>query len=1000
MQASSHIAARTGGHIGRALTWLLGLVLGLYVAGIPGASVRPVVLELTAAPLPEGIADRDGVLDVVVSATDDAGTTKTPIRGARVRAFAILDGRAHAAGAATSDATGRATLRDLPHAEHWIVAEVEGRMRASQMVVIVAGARRLDLDLGPEHFLDVEVKTEQSQPLANAEIEVRGADPFPVGARTNDAGKARVGRLGEGPFTVTVRVPGYEEVTRRHVAEGTPLVVTLGKQGALLVKVIGESNAPVAGARVLVASPSLWPARAAETNAEGTVRIGGLDSGTYALRAVHGTQVSSIELGVPLQRGEEKQVELKLGPGLMLNVRVVDATDDEGVARARVTLAESGLSPFPLEALTDKAGRVVMGPIARGGASLSARADGFVAKGAVQVDDAPPAEIKIPLLRGGVLVGKISDTRGYAVDGATIRVIGTDLEGMPIDEDPQRAAFREAHFTATLEGPRPLIPAGELGVMPGPLPPIPHGAPLGISLGGNAAGNAPPKIGTEEPWVSARDGRFEVKPIPPGRVRALVRHPQYVEALSEIVTVTSEKETKVDVILSRGGILEGRVRDGRGAGVSGAQVAVLALKGSLERMTRTGTDGSFAFAALPEAIAVLVARAEDPSQVVARLDVTVPEAGKKWLDITLPEARPPLPVRVKTDRGQAVDAAQVTAVSLDPSEALRATVFTDGRGNADLPNAKGLPLRVEVRAPGRAGKIVVTTPELATLVVELGAAESVTGEVWANRRETVEGAEIALTTDTGTRHARTNKDGVYTIAEVAPGPARLRVRAKGRSPIVRDVIIDDSGGRRSTTIPKIELPEEGVVEGVVVDSRGDPIAGARVGKDSVPTYLPVGAMPPGMAVADARGRFRLGELAEGTIVLEAYSPEVGRTRLTGVRVIAGRTTDRVKMVLTRDAQGAAAEPLATGGVAITLGETAAGLDLPEVVVVAVSEGSEAERAGLAPNDIVVEVAGQKVKSIVDARARLSGPVHDDVVVKVRRGQREVTLRVAREAVRR
>ena len=36
---------------------------------------------------------------------------------------------------------------------------------------------------------------------------------------------------------------------------------------------------------------------------------------------------------------------------------------------------------------------------------------------------------------------------------------------MPIDEDPQRASFRDAHFTSALAGPRPLVPAGELGVM-------------------------------------------------------------------------------------------------------------------------------------------------------------------------------------------------------------------------------------------------------------------------------------------------------------------------------------------------------------------------------------------------------------------------------------------------------------------------------------------------------------------------------------------------------
>ena len=91
---------------------------------------------------------------------------------------------------------------------------------------------------------------------------------------------------------------------------------------------------------------------------------------------------------------------------------------------------------------------------------------------------------------------------------------------------------------------------------------------------------------------------------------------------------------------------------------------------------------------------------------------------------------------------------------------------------------------------------------------------------------------------------------------------------------------------------------------------------------------------------------------------------------------------------------------ATGGVAVTLGETVAGLEASEVVIVAVAEGSEAERAGVAPNDLVVDVGGVRVKSITDARARLSGPVHDDVVVKVKRGERVLTLRIPREQVRR
>lgn len=977
---------------------LVAVFCVLFVGTWPGSVVRPVVFELTAAPLPEAIGDRDGVLDVVIR--DGAGEKppgdKPLLAGARVRAFAILDGRAHSAGEATSDAAGRATLTKLPHAEHWIVAEADGHARASQMVVIVSGARRLDLELGAEHMLDVEVKTEQGTSIAGAEIEIRGPDPFPLGARTDATGRSRVARLGEGPYTVTVRAPGFEEITRRRVPEGATCVVTLGRQGAILVKVVSEAGEPVAGARVLVASPSLWPARAAETKDDGSVRLGGLDPGTYALRAVQNTRVSAIEIGVSVGRGEEKAVELKLTPGVMITARIVDAIEDEGIKSARVTLAESGLSPFPIEGLTDKQGRVVLGPIARGSASLAARADGFVAKPAVRIDDPPPAEVKVALLKGGTLIGKIVDSRGYAVDGATIRVVGTDLEGMPIDEDPQRASFRDAHFTSALAGPRPLVPAGELGVMPGPVPPIPRGPAAGLTFAGGPTGGAAPPL---EPWVSARDGTFKATPIPPGRVRALIRHPQYVEAMSDVVTLVSEKEARVDVVLSRGGALEGKVVDVRGRPVAGAHVTALAPRGSLERVTRAGTDGSFAFAALPDAVTLLVSRDEDVVQIAARLEVAVPEGGKKTVEIALPESRPPLPVKVVGDRGAGIDAAQISAVSIDPAEALRVTAFTDGRGAAELANARGLPLRVEVRAPGRAAKIVVTTAETASLAVELAAAESVTGEVVANRRETIEGADVTLQTETGTRHARTNKEGVFTIGDVSPGHARLRVRAKGRALVERDVVVESRGGRRATELPRIELPEEGIVSGVVVDTKGDPVPGARIGRDAVPTYLPAAAMPPGMAVADAKGRFKLGELAEGGIVLEAYAPDVGRARVTNVRVIAGRTTDGVKIVLTRGEPGAA-EPLATGGVAVTLGETAAGLDAAEVVIVAVAEGSEAERAGLLANDIVTDVAGAHVKSIVDARTRLSGPVHDDVVVKVKRGERAVTLRVPREQVRR
>lgn len=974
---------------------VLALVGLLYVASWPGAALHAVTLELVAPPVPREIAGRDGVLDVVVRAKDGS---KAPLAGARVRAFAMIGERAHAAGEAESDPEGRAILRDLPEAEHWIVAEAPGRARASQMVVVVAGARRLELELGPEHALEVEVKDEQDGPIARAELEVRADDPFPLGGRTGADGRARVGRLGEGPFTVVARAPGYEEVTKRRVPEGQPVVIVLGKQGALTVEVALEDGAPAPSARVFLSSPALGSPRVAATGEDGTVRISGLDRGSYALRAVSGTRVTPIEIGVVVGKGEQRTVRLTLAPGRMIAAHVVDGASEEDVRAARVTLAEGGVSPFPIEGVTDKNGRATLGPIARGPATLSARADGFVPKPAVLIDEGSPNEITIALSRGGALLGKITDARGWAVDGATIRVVGTDLDGLPIDEDPSRWTFREAHFAAQLAGASPLVPAGELGVMPGRVPPIPHGPSLDPALAPAGAGG---QLGSAqaEPWVSGRDGAFRASPITPGRVRALVRHPQYVEAMSEIVLLESDKETRVAIVLQRGGALEGRVVDARGRAIGGAQVTVLATRGSLERLTRTGSDGSFAFAALPDEVTVLVSRDDDPSAISARVEVAIPEGGKKTIALTLPDPRPALPVRVTDPRGRALEAAQISAVSLDPTEALRVTAFSDARGRAELAGARGISARIEVQAPGHASRVVVTTAETPEIVVALAPAERVTGEVVARRREPIAGAEVTLQTDSGIRHARTDDEGVFSIADLAAGPARLRVRAPGRAPEERAIAIEDLGGRRATVLPRLELADEGVVEGVVVDAKGDPVPGARVAKDAVPTYLPVGATIEGMAVADGKGRFRLGELPEGAVALEAYAADVGRVRATGIPVSRGRTTRDVRLVIPRG-EASASEPIATGGVAITLGDTAGGLDPSEVVVVAVSEGSKAEQAGLAAGDVLLEVGGVKVSAIAEARARLSGPVHDDVLVKVRRGARAFALRIAREAVRR
>lgn len=985
----------------RALRALFALAMSLFVVialgGLPGSSAREVVHDLVAPPVPVDVKDRDGALDVTVA--DGAGGP--PLAGARVRALALIAGQAYLAAARETDRSGVAHLTALPRGEAWVLADAPGHARGSTRLVVEAGTRAVRIELGVEHTFDVVVRDEQGAAVPGAEVEVaQPGDPLPVGARADSTGAAHVGRLAAGPWHVTARALGYEDATSRAGHDGEVVRLVLRKLGGIDVEVRDEHDHTVPGAHVEVAGAMLWPARSAVTGDGGHVLLGSLAAGSYALRATAGDSVSPIELGVMLARGERKIMVLHLAPGRFVGVRVTDGPTDDAdpVRAARVSLAEGGLSPFPLEATTDARGRARLGPVAPGPATLSARADGFVGRGGLPVADPPPAETRIALVRAGTLTGHVVDARGYPVDGATIEIVGSDPSGAPIYDDPRRSTFQSAHFDAMLAGPAALVPAGELGVVPGPVPAIPHeGLPAPASA---AVPSTTGALALVEPWVTRDDGTFRASPASPGRVRAIVHHPQYVEAQSEMVTLAPGGEAHVEVVMHAGGTLEGKVVDDRDRPVEGARVMVSATHGSLERMTRTASDGTFAFAAMPDEVVLTASVDENDAQPDGRMVVSIPEGDRKEVVLRLPAARDPLPVTVTDGRGMPVQSAQVSASSLVVDVPLRTTAFTGQDGSAALKRASGVALRVEISAPGFAPRVVTTDGTQPELKVELAPAASAQGEVVTARgRDDIAGAEVTLTTDLGVRRVHTGADGTFELAGLAPGPARLHVRAVGFAPVTRDVTLPDADGRRPFDLGRIELGEEGSVEGTVVDGKGSPVAGARVARDRVPTWLAVGALPQGVAVTDDKGRFALHELPEGSITLEAYAPDLGRARQSGVKVVSGRTTVDVTIALTPDSSDdrASREPEASGNVAVTLGETGAPVD---VVVVSVAEGSEAERAGLAAGDVLLSVDGVTVHSMHEARARLGGALADDVVVNVRRGDQPLTLRVTREAVRR
>lgn len=974
----------------------IALLCGL-LGVVSDSRARP----LSAKPAPQAPSaqvaetERDGALRVSVQGADGQGLV-----GAEVRVFWEQQRRFFAAGQVTTGDDGVGVMTRVPRGRVWILAEAPGFARASTQLVIEGGARDVTLVLAPATDLKVRVTDETHAPLAGATVLVTTSDPLPFGALTDANGNAVLGRLGKGPFSVKASAVGFESVTRGGVSGAVELA--LRRLGSLTVHVKLADGTAAAGASVEIGGATLWPARSALSDSAGTCKIAGLLAGSYDLRATLGGQVSRVLMGLLLGRGENQEVTLVLEPGRFVTALVTDGSGPNPhlVPNADVVLAEEGLSSFPLRGRSGTDGKVTLGPISNGPATLSGRAPEFVGSAVVPVPDVLTGPIPLPLLRGGVLSGEVVDARGFPVDGASIEIIGSDSAGLPISETPQLLRFRRSHFSWAMAGPPPLISAGELGVMPGPIPPIP---------GSNAAlaaaaleSQAQPLDAEEElaPWITSVSGHFRAAPVTPGRVRALVRHPDFVEGVSDAVLLLPGGEANVKVTLLRGGSLEGRVKDDRDNPVAGAEVEVVAERGTFQRATLTASDGSFAFSALPREVTVNVRRAENPTRIAKRIPLEVEEGKKETLDITLPALREPVTVTVLDDEGRALELAEINVLSLVPDVPLRHTGFSDQQGQIEVPDARGLELRIAVQAPGFVAQTLLAPGKDARAAFELKLSRGalVEGRVTALRgRSGVEGALVTLHSQGLRKTTTTNRDGDYRFADVALGQARVTVSHPDFAEADASASIQDTGRRdRAFTLATIDLEEPGAIEGEVLDERGDPVAGARVAVGRAPSYLPAGPLPRGVATTDARGAFSLPGLRAGSTTIDVFSPDRGRGSAR-VDVQSNRTASGVRITL--KPSGSDQDPFAPGGVAITLGERGTG-DALEVVVVTVAEGSEAERAGLLPGDVLSAVGDAKPSSMQEARSRLSGPLQTDVVVSVIRNGAPQRFSVLREAVRR
>lgn len=964
------------------------LAIGLCLRATPSAPVAasppPALLGAIAIQVlaePRGCTEGDaGACGQSPTSGADAGRGGEALAGARVRVFQV-QGQQHLIWAeVVSDAQGRARVPASPGV-YWVLVDAPGRARRSERVSLDGVSARARVALpGAEPFV-VSVQDAAGKPIAGATVLVRGDDELPHAALTPETGLVRLEHVGQRVESVRVSAPAHDSAlvnpTKREVQ------VALSAPGALEVDVRDPAGNPARDAEVWVSGIDFWPPRQVLVDATGLARLEGLSRGTYDLRARFGSLVSAAAASVTLERGQRARVSLLLREGRFVSVRVsaTEGAQTVPVSGADVTLVEDGLSPFPLASRTGSDGKSSLGPVPPGRAVLNVRADGFMPE-SVQVPRDSDAPLDISLVRGGRLSGRIVDAEGLPIDGARLEIVGNDLRGRPVARSSGMRQTPGGFFERSLAGPLPLVPMGELGVLAGPLP-VPGMPPVGPAP--SAA------------WVSDLDGNYHIDELPPGKLRLLAHHPDYVEGLSDMVVLEPGGAVRVQLVLMRGASLDGRLLDELGRPVARARIDALSPRGTPSSVL-TGFDGYFAFRAVPTRFDLLVARPDERQRFVLRRSIVLAAGEAREIELSLPVERPALAVVVRGEQGQPLGGASVALLSLDPTIPLRQSAESDARGECSLRDAVGIPATLRVQAPGFRSFETQLEPVPVRVDVALDRGVSVSGRVTrSGGREGVQGAELTLLQDGQRRTALTDERGEFEISEVALGAATLSLSHPQLSSAAWDVQIS-AGERegRAVPLPPIDLDEPGMASGTVRGPRGEPVKGARVGVGLVPAFVPIAAKLPGFVETDAHGHFELRGLEPGRQTLSAYAAGVGRGSLDDVSITSGERTEGLEIRL-QQTHGES-EPAAVANVAVTLGERIAGSER-EVVIVNVAAGSEAERAGVRRGDVLWSVDDDVVADMADARALLGGSDGSDVILELERDGETAFVRVRREAVR-